>query len=124
MRRQTQSTFAKLWGGTGQATYLDRAARAFDIFGRCRANVAGDDLTVGKVAYETAIMYRLTGQDRYLTVCRECADNLIRSQQPEGYWTYAPRGDHKEVARTALLDFCAELTTWSVEIIRELSAAG
>ena len=106
-----RSTPARLWEGTGQGVYLDRAATAFDIFDRCRANVADDDLTVGKFAYGPAIMSRLAGQERSLTVSGKCADNLIRSQQPKGRWTYTRSGDHNEVARTALLDFCAELTT-------------
>lgn len=98
--------------------------RGFDSFDRWRVNVAGDDLTVGKVACGTAIMYRPTGQDRYLTACREWVGNLIRSQQPEGYRACARRGDHKEVARRVSPDFCAELATRSVETIRELFAAG
>jgi hypothetical protein len=115
--------FGKMFEATGQPAYLDRAAVVFDVFDRCRPNVAGDDLTVGKVAYGTAILYRLTGQEHYLTVCRECADNLIRSQESDGFWLYDRRGDIKVLNRSTLLDFCAELTTWCMEVTKELAGA-
>ena len=115
--------FAKLFEVTGEQKYLDRAAVVFDVFDRCRPNIAGDDLTVGKVAYGTAVLYRLTGDERYLTACQESANNLIRSQHPDGFWLYDRRGDIKELNQSTLLDFCAELTTWCLEVTKELAAA-
>lgn len=114
--------FGKLYEATGEAAQLDRAAAAFDVFDRCRANVADDDLTVGKVAYGSAVLYRLTGEKRYLDACRDCAANLIRTQEPDGYWLYDRRGDITELNRSTLLDFCAELTIWCLEVTKELAA--
>lgn len=113
--------FAKLYKYTSQKEYLERANSVFQVFDRCRENVADDDLSVGKVAYGTAILYRLTEGEKYLEVCRECSDNLIQNQQSEGYWLYERRGDIKELNRSTLLDFCAEMTIWSIEINKELS---
>ncbi|KKM02336.1 hypothetical protein LCGC14_1785440, partial [marine sediment metagenome] len=115
--------FAKLSEATGEGAFLDRASSVMALFERCRGNVAGDDLTVGKVAYASVVMYRLTDDARYLDICRQCSENLIRSQHADGYWSYQRRGDITEVNRSTMLDFCAELTVWCVEILKELSAA-
>ena len=113
--------FGKMYEATGEAEHLDRAAAAFDVFDRCQANVADDDLTVGKVGYGAALLHRLTGEQRYLDACRRCAANLIRTQQDDGYWLYERRGDITELNRSTMLDFCAELTIWCVEMTKELS---
>jgi len=114
---------AKLFECTGQKTYLERAELVFDVFDRCLPNVAGDDLTVGKVAYATATLYRLTGQQKCLRVCRKTCDNVIRSQHAEGYWLYGRGGNITELNRSTILDFCAEMAIWCIEITRELAAA-
>ena len=119
----SMALFAKVFEVTGEQEFLDRAAVVFDVFDRCRPNIAGDDLTVGKVAYGTAILYRLTGDERYLGACQDSANNVIRSQHPDGFWLYDRRGDIKELNRSTLLDFCAELTIWCLEVIKELAGA-
>jgi hypothetical protein len=120
----TMAMYGKLFELIGDRTCLDRARHAFRIFEPCRPNVAGDDLTVGKVAYGTALLYRLTGEEAYLDTCRQCAQNLIQSQNEDGYWFYGRRRDVTELNRTTLLDFCAEMAIWCLEVRRELAATG
>ena len=120
----SMSMYTKLFEFTGDQMYLDRARRAFEIFEPCRPNVAGDDLTVGKVAHGTAVLYRLTGDKACLDTCRQCAQNLIQSQHEEGFWLYGRRADMRELNRTTVLDFCVEMAIWCIEVRRELAATG
>ena len=120
----TMAMYGKLFELTGDRTCLERARHAFEIFEPCRPNVAGDDLTVGKVAYGAALLYRLTGDGAYLDTCRQCAQNVIQSQNEEGFWLYGRRADMRGINRTTLLDFCAEMAIWCIEVRRELAAAG
>jgi hypothetical protein len=79
----------KTYLATKQKKYLQTAKLLFDFFEHCRED-RFQALASGKVAWGTAILYKVTGEQRYLKVVEQILDNFADIQLPDGTWFNFP----------------------------------
>ena len=99
---------ANLYQATGEREWLELAQRYMLL-----AEGATDHLfrlgRAGKVGWASAVLYTLTGDEKYRRMAIRVADNLIARQAPDGYWgTMGGSEPH--------VDATAELSIWLDEI--------
>ena len=68
----------------------------------------------GKVGWAAAVLYTLTGEDKYRRIAIKVGDNLLERQAPAGYW--CRMGDPEPS-----VDATAELTVWLDEIYQAVN---
>ncbi len=108
---------ARLYLATGQSAYLDTALGLFEATLRL-AGDAYEYVTAAKGGVATAILYRLTGDERLLKAALSLGDYLVREQTAEGWW--ANPYDDGLVVR---LDHTAEFIVFLSEIAGNLAGA-
>lgn len=88
---------ARLYQATGTTHYLDLAKSYLDLtdhFGPDRYSVGKS----GKVGWGAAYVYRLTGEERYLSIALAVTEALIKLQGTSGSWVEsAPQATRIEV---------------------------
>ncbi|MBI2912711.1 MAG: hypothetical protein HYY03_02185 [Chloroflexi bacterium] len=70
---------------TGARSELDLARRYIDLAFRC-TDAMYETAQVGKVGWGAALVYQLTGDDRYRDLALRVADALLTQQNPDGSW--------------------------------------
>ena len=99
---------ARLFQATGELKWLE-LAKQYMRFGEDASEYLFCLVRAGKVGWAAAILYTLTGENKYKDMAVRIAKNLIRSQHRTGSWSAVQRsGPDDEVT--------AEMTIWLDEI--------
>jgi len=108
----------KMYQATGEAQYLDYAARFFERHLRCaddRFSFTGS----GKSALGAALYYLVSGEQRARAAACEFGDFLLRTQLPDGAW----RNPKWPPEVLYSIDAAAEFNVWLQEIAATLPCA-
>lgn len=76
---------SKLYAALGHDCYLLAARGYLDFIDGCREDKFSTPQS-GKLAWGSAYVFHLTGEQKYLEVVRNVTDYLCDSQQAEGHW--------------------------------------
>lgn len=104
---------ASCYMATGDRDYLALAGSYLDFADRCGEYVFRR-AQGGKVGWGAALLYSLTGEERYRRLALRVGEYLVASQQADGSWQNPAAGG----ARYAVIDVTAEFVVWLSEITR------
>jgi hypothetical protein len=108
---------------TGEKQYSALAQWFFDFQTRCLNPWDGSDS--GKAAWGCAMLYRITGEKRYLEIAFHIAENLLSKQNADGSWLLQEeiydRLDNRTLCNTDF-DLTSEYTLWLSLISCNISA--
>jgi hypothetical protein len=113
----------QLASATGEKRYYDLAQWYFDFQMRCLNPWDGSDS--GKAAWGCAMLYRITGEKRYLEIVFHIAENILSKQNADGSWLLQEGIVHepdKQTFTNADLDLTSEYTLWLSLISSNISA--
>ncbi|KAK6186566.1 hypothetical protein SNE40_008580 [Patella caerulea] len=102
----------KMYLATGEKHFLNAACAILDFADTCHPNVYKYYKT-HKVGYGAALVARVTGNEKYQTMARKIADNILTFQEPSGLFL-------PDCPMLERLDQSAEYTGWLREIYVEL----
>jgi len=108
---------------TGEKRYSDLAQWYFDFQMRCVNPWDGSDS--GKAAWGCAMLYRITGEKRYLEIAFHIAENIMSKQNDDGSWLLQGGiygKPDKQTFSNADFDLTSEYTLWLSLISCNISA--
>ena len=104
----------RLYQATGETEWLDLAVEYMRF-----AEGAGDYLfrlyRSGKVGWAAAVLFTLTGEEKYRAMAVRVGDMLVETQNQDGSWTMSGMASN---------DITAELTFWLDEIYQAVGEGG
>ena len=108
---------------TGERKYLDGAIRIWEWLASAHEN-AFHFTTAGKCGWGSSMLFRITGDERYLEKCLSQMDFILSRQQEEG-WMLGPGTEsfQDQPIRTTY-DFTADFTSWLIDSSMELAYMG
>ncbi len=108
---------------TGDAKYLDGAVEVWEWLASAHEN-AFHFTTAGKSGWGSAMLFRTTGDERYLRKCLSQMEFILSRQQGPG-WMLGPGTESFEAQpmRTTY-DFTADFTSWLIDCSMELAYMG
>jgi len=110
----------KLYDRTGRQRYLDGAIEIYDFLASCHEN-AFHFTTAGKDGWGSSMLYRITGDKRYLKTALSQMEFILDSQQPEGYMLGPGAKSFDDQALRTTYDFTADFSSWLVGVSMELA---
>lgn len=110
----------KLYGMTEDKRYLDGAIEIYNFLASCHEN-AFHFTTAGKDGWGSAMLYRITGDSRYLKTAMSQMEFILESQQPAGYMLGPGTKSFEEQPLRTTYDFTADFSSWLVGTAIELS---
>jgi len=116
------ATLGKLYAATGEERFLRGGAWCYDFLLYCAADRFRMPAS-GKVGWGSAVMARVTGEDRYREGATAVADYLTETQHASGAWVHTliyTQLDEQPPAIT--FDLTGEFIAWMKLIRTELSA--
>ncbi len=105
---------------TGEERYLEAAERYFDVFLSC-GEPAFRWITSGKSAWAAAMLYRLTGKEKYAAALRRIVAFLSSLQAENGCFLF-PGMTMEQMSPKLLFDETPEYIKWYLDIAAELAA--
>ncbi|MDA4123070.1 MAG: hypothetical protein OK456_07825 [Thaumarchaeota archaeon] len=109
------SLLARLYGATGKREYLKLAKDHFDFVDACRGTY--NSALAHKLAWADAILYQMTGEEKFLRGAKKVGDYLIGVQKKDGRYHYkeiVPKFEDQPL--TANLDIVSQFTTWIAQV--------
>ena len=110
----------KLYGRTRQEKYLEGAVRIYDFLASCHEN-AFHFTTAGKGGWGSAMLYRITGEERYLKTAMSQMHFILSAQQKEGYMLGPGTKSFDDQPLRTTYDFTADFGSWLVGVAIELA---
>ncbi len=111
----------QLYEITGETVHLETAKKFFDAFLSC-GEPAFCGAGSGKAFWSSSILYRLTGEKKYLDACLKLKDFFFDIQQPDG--TFLLSGmTPQDLVPKFLFDTIPEYARWFLEVAAELAGA-
>jgi hypothetical protein len=108
---------------TGDKKYLDAAIRIWEWLASAHEN-AFHFTTAGKGGWGSAMLFRITGEKRYLEKCLSQMDFILSTQQPAGWMLGPGTKDFAAQPLRTTYDFTADFTSWLVDSAMELAYMG
>lgn len=113
------AALAKLHLVTGLERYLDCSVALYDFLISCRPDVTASP-PVGKLGWGSAILYRITGDARYLRTNQQITQYYLDTQHADGYWL-SPAYETVEAQPLKLTtDLTSEFSSWLLDYMAEL----
>ncbi len=110
----------KLYMQTEDEKYLKGAVEIYDFLASCHEN-AFRFTTAGKDGWGSSMLYRITGDKRYLKTALSQMEFILESQQPEGYMLGPGVKSFDDQALRTTYDFTADFSSWLVGVSMELA---
>jgi len=108
---------------TGESKYLDGAIAIWEWLARAHEN-AFAFTTAGKGGWGSAMLYRITGDERYLAKCLSQMEFILSRQQPAGWMLGPGAADFNAQPLRTTYDFTADFTSWLIDCSIELAYMG
>ena len=110
----------KLYGATGEQRYLDGAVRIYDFLAGCHEH-AFHFTTAGKDGWGSSMLYRITGDDRYLKTAMSQMEFILSRQHSDGYMLGPDANSFDDQPLRTTYDFTADFGSWLVGVAIELA---
>lgn len=110
-----------LYEYTGQERFLKGAIEIYDFLASCHEN-AFAFTTAGKGGWGSALLYRITGDKRYLKTALSQMNWIMNAQHKDGYMLGPGVKNFYEQPLRTTYDFTADFCTWLVGTSIELAA--
>ena len=101
---------ALLYQSTGEKEWLE-LSKAYMSFAEGASDYLFRILRAGKTGWAAAVLYTITGEQKYKDMAVRIGDNIIALQSEEGFWSGA-----LEKTDTPSLNLSAEMVVWLDEI--------
>lgn len=98
----------RLCRASGGSGYLKAAQQYIDFCTRCGPDRYSTPQS-GKVGWGSALLYGMTGDDKYEKIARAVGDYLVESQQEDGTWRNPAVSEEAYVIMDATAEFVVEL---------------
>ncbi len=105
---------------TGEKKYLDGAVAIWEWLAGAHED-AFHFTTAGKDAWGAAMLFRITGDERYLEKCLSQMDFILSRQQPGGWMLGPGTPDFAAQPLRTTYDFTADFTSWLIDCSMELA---
>lgn len=115
-------TLAKLFEITGKQEYMDNAVRYYDYLMGCHSDVLCSPPS-GKLCWGSAVMYRLTKDERYRKTNSQILEYFESLLQKDGH--IEPPGAAPGIAGLELaMNYTGEFSTWFADSAAEITMKG
>ncbi len=108
---------------TGEKKYLDGAITIWEWLAGAHDDAFGFT-TAGKDGWGSAMLYRITGDNRYLEKNLSQMEFILSRQQPAGWMLGPGTKDFNSQPLRTTYDFTADFTSWLIDSSMELSYMG
>jgi len=109
-----------LYQASGEKKYMDGALRFLETFLSC-----GDTIyrtgSSGKSLWACSMLYRLTGDEKYLSIVKGIADYFISLQHDSGYFVIPGSVPGESGGQKMLFDVTPEWARWFMDVSAELN---
>ncbi|MCU0483260.1 MAG: hypothetical protein MUC54_03160 [Chloroflexi bacterium] len=114
-----QAALAKLYEVTEQPAYLEGSIALYDFLSSCQPDAVAAP-TVGKLGWGSALLHRITGDERYLRTNRQITDYYLQTQHADGYWLSPAHASIETQPLKLTIDLTAEFSSWLLDYLNEL----
>ncbi len=104
---------------TGEKRFLTGAVKIYDFLASCHPN-AFSFQTAGKSGWGSSMLYRITGDKRYLKTALSQMEWIIDHQHKDGYMMGENISSIEEQPLRTTYDFTADFSTWLVDASIEI----
>ena len=116
------AALAKLYQVVGERKYLECSIALYDFLVSCRPDVFGSP-PIGKLGWGAAVLYRITGDTRYLETNQKITRYYLDTQHKDGYWL-APAYETVEAQPLKqTTDWTSEFCAWLSDYLAELGTS-
>ena len=116
------AALAKLYQVVGERKYLECSIALYDFLMSCNPDVFGSP-PIGKLGWGSAILYRITGDTRYLETNRKITRYYLDTQHKDGYWLAPAYKTVEEQPLKQTTDWTGEFCAWLSDYQAELGAS-
>lgn len=110
----------KLYDYTSDERFLKGAIKIYDFLSSGHEN-AFRFTTAGKDGWGSSMLYRITGDKRYLKTAMSQMEFILESQQKDGYMLGPGTKSFDDQPLRTTYDFTADFSSWLVSVAMELS---
>lgn len=117
------AALAKLYLVTEDRKYLTGSVALYDFLLSCQPDVVRSP-PVGKLGWGSAILYKISGDKRYLKTNRRITEYYLDTQHPEGYWLSPAYQTIENQPLKLTTDLTSEFSAWLFDYLAELESSG